>query len=318
MMERPPGRGLGACLLTAFLVMAAGQARAEAPAAGPRLAVMSAFAPEMKVLLAHTTVERTTSAAGVTFTLGKLAGHEVVLFMSGVSMVNAAMTAQLAIDRMAPAGIVFSGIAGGVDPGLHVGDVVVPERWAQYLEAVFAREVGKDYRLPDRDTADHGHFGMIFPQPVSLQRAGEDQAQKRFWLEVDPGMLEAARKLDITPKLARCTAAGACLDQPPRLEVGGNGVSGAAFVDNAAFRDWAFSTFKAEVLDMESAAVAAVAWRNRVPFIAFRSLSDLAGGGPGENELPTFFQLAADNSAATVMAFLAAWQPALPAPTPKP
>ena len=58
---------------------------------------------------------------------------------------------------------------------------------------------------------------------------------------------------------------------------------------------------------MESAAVAHVAYVNGVPFIAFRSLSDLAGGGPGENELPTFFRLAADNSAATVIAYLEEW-----------
>ncbi|RPI92993.1 MAG: phosphorylase, partial [Chloroflexi bacterium] len=57
-------------------------------------------------------------------------------------------------------------------------------------------------------------------------------------------------------------------------------------------------------LDMESAAVAHVAYVNNVPFIAFRSLSDLAGGGPGENEISTFFQLAADNSANVVIAFL--------------
>jgi adenosylhomocysteine nucleosidase len=55
---------------------------------------------------------------------------------------------------------------------------------------------------------------------------------------------------------------------------------------------------------MESAAVAHVAYVNKVPFIAFRSLSDLAGGGPGENEISTFFQLAADNSAKVVIAFL--------------
>lgn len=57
---------------------------------------------------------------------------------------------------------------------------------------------------------------------------------------------------------------------------------------------------------MESAAVAHVAYINRTPFIAFRSLSDLAGGGKGENEMGTFFQLAADNSAAVVVAFLKA------------
>jgi adenosylhomocysteine nucleosidase len=57
---------------------------------------------------------------------------------------------------------------------------------------------------------------------------------------------------------------------------------------------------------MESAAVAHVAYANRVPFIAFRSLSDLAGGGKGENELGIFFQLAADNAAAIVRAFVRA------------
>jgi adenosylhomocysteine nucleosidase len=52
-----------------------------------------------------------------------------------------------------------------------------------------------------------------------------------------------------------------------------------------------------------------VAHANATPFIAFRSLSDLAGGGEAENEMATFFQLAADNSAASVIAFLQAWSP---------
>jgi adenosylhomocysteine nucleosidase len=57
---------------------------------------------------------------------------------------------------------------------------------------------------------------------------------------------------------------------------------------------------------MESAAVAHVAYANKVPFIAFRSLSDLAGGGEGENEMGTFMGLASANSAAVVTAFIAA------------
>ena len=70
------------------------------------------------------------------------------------------------------------------------------------------------------------------------------------------------------------------------------------------YRTYTFDTFQARVLDMESAAVAQVAYVNRVPFIAFRSLSDLAGGGEGENQMATFFQLAADNAAAVVRAFV--------------
>jgi adenosylhomocysteine nucleosidase len=86
--------------------------------------------------------------------------------------------------------------------------------------------------------------------------------------------------------------------------VGGNGVSGQAFVDNKAFREYTARVFDAQVLDIESAAVAHVAYANGTPFIAFRSLSDLAGGGEGENEMTTFLQLASENSAAVVRAFL--------------
>ena len=113
---------------------------------------------------------------------------------------------------------------------------------------------------------------------------------------------------EIQGKLKRCTASGDCLAQAPKVVVGGNGVSGMAFVDNKAFRKYTFDTFKANVLDEESAAVATVAYVNATPFVAFRSLSDLAGGGSGENQLPTFFQLAADNSAAAVVTFLGAWK----------
>ena len=88
--------------------------------------------------------------------------------------------------------------------------------------------------------------------------------------------------------------------------MGGNGVSGQSFVDNAKFRTYVFDTFKARVLDMESAAVAHVAYTNGVPYIAFRSLSDLAGGGESANEIDVFLALASANAAKVVTAFLRA------------
>ncbi len=65
-----------------------------------------------------------------------------------------------------------------------------------------------------------------------------------------------------------------------------------------------FRTFSATALDMESAAVAHVAYVNYVPFIAFRSLSDLAGAGESPDEEDIFEQLASDNAALVVRAFL--------------
>jgi adenosylhomocysteine nucleosidase len=57
---------------------------------------------------------------------------------------------------------------------------------------------------------------------------------------------------------------------------------------------------------MESAAVAHVAYVNHVPFIAFRSLSDLAGADHDENQMHRFGQLASANSASLLEAFLSA------------
>src|SRR4051794_36815702 len=277
----------------------------------PRTVVMSAFPPELTALTGRTEIERKVSVNGVEITLGRLAGQDVALVLSGISMVTAAMTTQLVLDHLDARAVVFSGIAGGVNPDLHVGDVVVPQRWGQYLEAVFARQVGDGYRLPAYAKQTFPNFGMIFPQDVTVRSGRHPEGESRFWFDVDPGMLAGAREIKdkVEGELRRCAADDQCLDQAPRVEVGGDGVSGMALVDNKAFREYASATFHAGVLDMESAAVATVATVNATPFLIFRSLSDLAGGGPGENEEGTFFQLAANNSAAAVTTFLETWNP---------
>jgi adenosylhomocysteine nucleosidase len=235
-----------------------------------------------------------------------LEGKPVVLFLSGMSMVNAAMTTQRALDRFAIRRIVFSGIAGGVDPHLDVGDVVVPGQWAQYLETVMARETAPGHFEPPQGEPLSGlpSLGMITPRPVEVTHT-PGQVEHKVWFAVDPGLLAIARTTAAGVTLKSCVGP-LCLKAAPKVVVGGNGVSGQSFVDNAQLRAWAYSAFDAKVLDMESAAVAQAAYVNDVPFIAFRSLSDLAGGDPGQNQARVFFQLASDNSATVVRAFLKA------------
>jgi adenosylhomocysteine nucleosidase len=274
--------------------------------AGPaRTAIISAFEPEWQSLQAGLEGRAERIINGTVFVTGTIAEKPVVLFLSGISMVNAALTTQMALDHFRIERLVFSGIAGGIDPALNIGDVVVPERWSQYLEAVFAREKDGVYTLPPFAGRDTPNFGMIFPQPVQIAQ-GHAQPQKMTWFPVDAGLLEVARKIGGETSLAQCTAGNECLARRPRIIIGGNGVSGQAFVDNKAFREYVNAAFTARVVDMESAAVAHVAQVNGTPFIAFRSLSDLAGGGEGENEIGTFFRLASDNSAALVKAFVKA------------
>ncbi len=271
----------------------------------PRVAVISAFPPEIGALNAATRQQKTFDVHGVQFTTGTLEGKPVVVFLSGVSMVNAAMTTQMALDRFNITRIVFSGIAGGVDEGLDIGDVVVADQWAQNLESAFARETDKGFEVsPSIRNSPLANYGMIYPRAIILP--GTDlSAPARIWFPADAALLDTARKVAAEVALQRC-AADKCLVHPPKVVVGGNGVSAPVFLDNAAYRKYLRATFEARVVDMESAAVAHVALVNRTPFIAFRSLSDLAGGGAGANEMHTFMALASDNSATVVKAFVKA------------
>jgi adenosylhomocysteine nucleosidase len=296
--------------LVLHCLIAAGCASAPAPGARPggptRIAIVSAFEPELAKLRAAADIAETRVVNGRTVHLGRLAGHDVVLLLSGVSVVNAAMTTQAVLDRLPVRTVVFSGIAGGLNPELSVGDVVVPARWGNYQEQIFVRD-------PSRPSPGaFPGFGMMVPRhtAVAAPAGAPDRLEERFWFDVDGPALEVARRVAAEARLRRCTAAGECLGHAPRVVAGGNGVSGPTFVDNADYRRWAWETFRADALDMETAAVAQVAYVNRVPFIAFRSLSDLAGGGPGENEAATFGVLAAENASSLVIAFLRALPPA--------
>lgn len=304
-------------LFLALSLLAAGLA---APAAAqrvdtvPRTAVMTAFPPEWAALVHMVKDPVEHRINGLTILTGTMEGRPIVLMQSGVSMVNAAMNSQLLLDRFTIKRIVFSGIAGGIDPGLDIGDVVVPDKWNQYMEVSLARRMPDgSWTPPERPDADAlPNYGMMFPRAVRVGNASEPMTKHR-WFMADPKLLELARTVAARAMLARCVpqvaapaATAPCLEKAPKVIVGGSGVSGPAFADNAEYREYLFATFGAQVLDMESAAVAHVAYANQVPYIAFRSLSDLAGGGAGPNQMVTFMALASVNSASVVRAFVAA------------
>jgi len=299
-------------LLATLLTFAAGARRAVAQPLPlverdtvPRLAIVSAFDAELTKLRDAATLTGRVVVNGRTHWLGKLQGHDVVLLLSGYSMINAAMTTEALYDRFNVKGLIFSGIAGGVNPNLRVGDVTVAVQWANYQESLFARKVDTGWE-PGRMVGPFKNYGMIFPRNSSVTRIGAtvDSLESRFWFPVDSLLLKPARYVADSVPLKRCAPTGECLGHQPKIVVGGNGVSGQTFVDNAEYRTWVWDTFKADALDMETSAVAHVSYVHRIPFIAFRSLSDLAGGGPGKNEGKVFGKLAAENSATVVLAYL--------------
>ena len=64
-----------------------------------RTAVVFAFPPEMSILRDELAGTAAHSVNGVEFVAGRLAGRDVVLLLSGISVVNAAMAVQRALDR---------------------------------------------------------------------------------------------------------------------------------------------------------------------------------------------------------------------------
>jgi len=270
----------------------------------PRTALLTAFEPEWTVLARRVDHRDVFEIAGRSFVCGDLAGRPVVVVMTGMSMVNAAMTAQAVIDHFAVERIVFTGIAGAIDPEVRIGDVIVPDRWAQSLEVIFGRAAETGFEKPAwlSWAAPLPAFGMMLPNQVVAAAPGRT-ARPRLWFPVDAGLARIARSLEALV-LSDRTHEGRALGHVPGLHVGGSAVSGSAFVDNPDYRRYLFETFEARVADMESAAVAQVALANGVPFIAFRSASDLAGADDQANEMDVFMHLAAENSVRVVLAFL--------------
>ena len=62
---------------------------------------------------------------GMSYTVGRIGTHEVILLQCGIGKVNAAMGTTLLVRRFQPDCVVSTGCAGGIDKRLEVMDVVV-------------------------------------------------------------------------------------------------------------------------------------------------------------------------------------------------
>ncbi len=245
--------------------------------------IMYAFSAEGELLAKKMQSGVQESVLGRSITVGKFNGHDVVLAESGIGMTNAAMTAQMLIDRFNPSKVIFSGIAGAIDSSVHIGDIVVCEKWA---------------------THDYGYIGKdgLIPGDIDIYSPVHDSVIEQIYINTDSSMLAVVRKISgqelILDPIGK---------RIPEVIIGGVGVSGNTFIDSREKRRWLSKNFSALVTDMESAAVAQVCAVNGIPFIVFRSASDLAGGSGSESataEIKQFFRVAARNSARVVLQFL--------------
>jgi len=245
--------------------------------------LLYAFEEEGQLLVGEMTIEKSEKVFGRDVFIGKLAGKDIILAESGMGLTNAAMTTQKMIDKYNPRVVLFSGIAGGIDSSVNIGDIVVCDKWA---------------------THDYGYYGTegYSVMPVVIVEPEKDSTVKKMFFEINDSLMIIARKLsDISFDFDSIGS------RVPRLIVGGVGVSGNSFIDQVEKRLWLSEQFSALTTDMETAAVAQVCDINGIPFIGFRSASDLAGGSGSESahtELDRFFKVAANNSAKVVVKYL--------------
>lgn len=97
-----------------------------------KIGVIGAMKEEIEQFLPHMDQVQVTEKAKVQFREGLFHGKSIVLCKSGVGKVNAAVTTQVLIDTYGVDAIVFTGVAGAVDPELNVGDIVVSSESMQH------------------------------------------------------------------------------------------------------------------------------------------------------------------------------------------
>lgn len=90
-----------------------------------KIGIIGAMAEEVELLHEHMTEARTTGRAGIAYAEGSFCGRDVVVCKSGVGKVNAAVCTQLLIDGFGVDAVLFTGVAGALDPALNIGDIVV-------------------------------------------------------------------------------------------------------------------------------------------------------------------------------------------------
>ena len=298
-----------ACLLTGCSHLPSNKLSEAIPAYGPRnfngegwTAIVAAYDPEIAAIteafstLDKVTISNTVTYKGVTYQIGQYGDEPVVIFTTGISVPNAAMTTQMALDYFPIDRLIMMGIAGAINPQLRPGDITVPERWYFHDESVYVNPDGQGgYVLPDyysealqtyqvrTQTDPHApryeNFQFIHPEEMAVIKQGWDEPRQMPYFNADDELLRLTRLA--ANQLGTVTLTNG---RQVQTRVGGNGVTGSVFLDNADYRQWVQRVFNAEVTEMESAAVAQVCFVNEVDWIIIRSVSDLAGGQDGKNE----------------------------------
>ncbi|WP_077923835.1 5'-methylthioadenosine/adenosylhomocysteine nucleosidase [Spirosoma sp. 209] len=241
----------------------------------PVTGLLGAFGAEVALVKQSLKNPKTVVVDGVSFTTGRIGKQQVVVAETGIGKVNAAMTTALMLNYFRPERILFTGIAGGTNPDLQPGDIVIA-----------------------RQTAHHDYQSITMDRKPTRQTYSLSGKVNPAFFLADSVMLSRAQTT------ARSVAFEPIpLTTRPPTVITGIVVTGDQFISSAEKVTQLRQAFNADATEMEGAAVAQVCYQMQVPHLVIRSLSDRADDN-ARNDMLSFYQTAARNSAKLVLAIV--------------
>lgn len=247
----------------------------------PLTGLLGAFGAEVALVKESLRKPKTVIVDGVSFTTGRIGKQRVVVAETGIGKVNAAMTTALMLDHFRPQRVLFTGIAGGTNPDLQPGDIVIAGRTSHH-----------DYAsITDKNT------------PTKQTRNAITKAFNPAYFPADSALLRLAEQVVKTVQLEGIPlASGGVSDRPVKV-VTGTVVTGDVFVASPEKVKTLRTDFGADATEMEGAAIAQVCYQIQVPHLIIRSLSDRADA-EAHIAYDKFYPTAARNSAKVVIALV--------------
>ena len=222
-----------------------------------RLGIIGAMSVEVQTLKEKMQNYTVTQKAGMEFYHGTLQGLDVVVVVCGVGKVNAGLCVQVLCDCFQVTHIVNTGVAGSLDASLDIGDFVISQ------DAMY-------HDFDCHPINDNYAVGQV------------------------PGMDVHAFPTD---DLLRTLASNAAESVHPGHWRIGRIASGDQFVCSKAQKDAIIHNTGALCTEMEGTAIAHAAYRNQIPVVIIRAISDKADDS-AEMDYPTFEAIAAKRCAA--------------------
>ncbi|MEF2920080.1 MAG: 5'-methylthioadenosine/adenosylhomocysteine nucleosidase [Acutalibacteraceae bacterium] len=233
------------------------------------IGIIGALDVEITVIKNLMTDVREETISKINFYIGKISGQDCVLAQCGVAKVNAAMCTQTMILMFKPEAIINTGVAGALNKEINIGDIVVSSSVVHH-DANIIEDEGKE-------------SGMLFPRGT-IQFSDE-----------------SITKIDADKALADRLIEG-CKNIDGVKVFYGTVASGEQFISSKVARIEIGEFFNAYCCEMEGAAIGQVCYRNDVPFVILRAISDTID----DNDFMDFEKfkcIAADETLKVIKAF---------------